>query len=54
MNGVGPLSKRIIQDTHKVVDAMRIINVAKGAFVDGLAQRPGKRHIVSQTLCVHH
>jgi hypothetical protein len=47
VNGVGPSSKRIIQDTHKVVDAMGIINVAKGAFVDGLAQRPGKRHIVS-------
>ena len=47
VNGVGPSSKRIIQDTHMVVDAMRIINVAKDAFVDGLAQRPGKRHIVS-------
>ena len=47
MNGVGRLSKRIIQDTKKVVDAMRIIKDAKGAFVDDLAQRPGKRHIVS-------
>jgi hypothetical protein len=47
VNGVGPSSKRIIQDTKKVVDAMRIIKDAKGAFVDGLAQRPGKRHIVS-------
>jgi hypothetical protein len=47
VNGIGPSSARIIQDTKKVVDALRMIKEKKGAFVDGLAQRPGKRNIIS-------
>ena len=47
VTGVGPLSKRIIQDTQGVVDALKIIHAAKGAFVEGIAQQPGKRHIIS-------
>ena len=45
--GVGPPSKRIIQDIKKVVFAMKQIHTAKGAFVPDLAQRPGDRHIMN-------
>ena len=48
VTGVGPPSRRIIQDIEKVVDAMKRIHAQKGAFVPNLAQRPGVRHIVSE------
>ena len=48
MGGVGPPSKRIIQDITKVVEAMHQIMASKGAFVPNLAQRPGDRHIINQ------
>ena len=47
-SGVGPPSKRIIQDIYKVVEAMKQIFKNKGAFVPDLAQRPGERHITNQ------
>ena len=47
MGGVGPSSARIIQDIKKVVASMHQIYKAEGAFVPGLAQRPGKRHIIN-------
>ena len=47
VTGIGPFSKRIIQNTKKFVDALKIRHAAKDAFVEGLAQQPGKMHIIS-------
>ena len=47
MGGVGPSSTRIIEDIKKVVASMHQIYKAEGAFVPGLAQQIGKRHIIS-------
>ena len=47
-SGVGPPSKRIVQDITKVVDAMKQIYKQEGAFVPDIAQRPGDRHIINQ------
>jgi hypothetical protein len=46
-NGVGPASKRIVQDIRKVVDAMVLIHKHNDVFVPDIAQRPGDRHIVN-------
>ncbi len=37
-NGVGPSTKRIVQDIRKVVDAMVLIHKHKGAFVPDIAR----------------
>ena len=46
--GVGPSSKRIVQDINKAVDAIKLFAKHEGAFVPGIAQRPGDRHIVNE------
>ena len=45
-DGVAPTSKRIVQDIHKVVNALAVIHREKGVFVPGLAggRTPGHRH----------
>jgi hypothetical protein len=45
VNGIAPTSRRIIQDIEGVRAAMIKICDAEGAFVKGLADRAGKRHI---------
>ena len=37
VSGKAPLPCRIVQDMHKVVNALKVINKAKGVYVPGLA-----------------
>jgi hypothetical protein len=43
VSGTAPSSTRIIQDCGKVLSAMQAIYAARGAKVDGLGDRKGKR-----------
>jgi hypothetical protein len=42
-SGVAPTSKRIIQDTESVLDAIKIIIAAKGTVVPDINNRSGRR-----------
>ena len=42
-SGVAPTSKRIIQDTESVLDAIKMIIAAKGTVVPDINNRSGRR-----------
>ncbi|NCF93533.1 MAG: hypothetical protein GWQ05_21640 [Verrucomicrobiaceae bacterium] len=52
-NGVAPSSKRIIEDIDGVWAAMKIVVKAKGAYVQGLAERTGRRFLKSKKKMGH-
>ena len=51
--GVAPSSKRIIQDIDGVFDAIKIVAGKKGVYMQGLAEKAGRRYMKSKQKMGH-